>query len=100
MNRISRHRHIEGPGVWRGWLEAAGFEVQESRYYSHRDTMLFDLSPYLSAPSMLTRLITGRWALFPKKGRYLPLAKWLAPFSTPGETGDGAYLFFRATKRP
>ena len=100
LNRISRHVHIEPPAVWRGWLEGAGFEVAEWRYYFRpRDTMLLDLSHYLSAPSMLTHAVLKRWVLFPGKERLLPFAQALAPFATPGDDETrGAYIFFRCVK--
>jgi SAM-dependent methyltransferase len=100
LNKISRHAHIEPPAVWRGWLEDAGFEVVEWRYYfSPRDTMLLDLGHYLSAPSIITHALLKRWVLVPGKGRFLPIAKMLAPFATPGADEDrGAYIFFRCVK--
>lgn len=100
MNRISRHVHIERPAVWRGWIEAAGFEVVEWRYYfSRRDTMLLDLSHYISIPSLLTRAALGRWVLWPEKVRYLPYRALLAPFSSPGPADAGAYIFFHCRKK-
>ena len=100
MNRVSRHVHIQPPATWRKWLEDAGFAVVEWRYYfSPRDTMLLDLSHYVSAPSILTHALLKRWVLFPGKQRFLPYAKALAPFATPGEDeGKGAYIFFRCVK--
>jgi len=100
MNRISRHMHIQPPLVWRGWLENAGFEVVEWRYYfPHRYTMLMDVSHYLSAPSIATHALLGRWVLFPGKERILPLADLLARFATPGSRDEpGAYIFFRCLK--
>jgi SAM-dependent methyltransferase len=100
LNRVSRHVHVQPPAVWRKWLEDAGFEVVEWRYYfSPRDTMLLDLSHYVSAPSILTHALLKRWVLFPGKHRVLPYARVLAPFATPGEDRErGAYIFFRCLK--
>lgn len=100
MNRISRHKHVYPMETWRGWLEDAGFNVAEARYYfGKRDTMLLDAGHYVSAPSMLTHLALKRWVLFPEKRKYLPLAKALAPFSQPGDDeSEGAYIFLRSTK--
>jgi len=100
LNKVSRHVHIQPPPVWRKWLEDAGFEVAEWRYYfSPRDTMLLDLSHYVSAPSIVTHALLQRWVLFPGKHRFLPYAKALAPFATPGEDESrGAYIFFRCVK--
>lgn len=100
MNRVSRHVHIEPPSTWRRWIEEAGMEVEEWRYYySHRNTMVFDVSHYVSIPSVLTRAAFGRWVLWPGKARYLPYKQVLLPFSTPGPAETGAYAFFRCRKR-
>jgi hypothetical protein len=100
MNRVSRHIHIEPPATWQRWLEDAGFAVEHYRYYfSHRDTMLLDVSHYVSIPSMLTRALLGRWVLWPGKARFLPYKQALSPFSTPGtDEAHGAYVFFRCRK--
>ena len=100
MNRVSRHVHIEPPSTWQHWVEDAGMDVEEWRYYySHRDTMIFDVSHYVSIPSLLTRAVLGRWVLWPGKARYLPYRQVLSPFSSPGAADTGAYLFFRCRKR-
>lgn len=99
MNRVSRHVHVEPPATWLRWLEAAGFTVESWRYYfSRRDTMLLDLSHYLSAWSLLTKAAFGRWVLWPGKTRFIPFGRLLAPFSRPGEARDGAYLLFVCRK--
>src|SRR5207249_982582 len=54
FNRISRHLHIEPPDTWFGWLRDAGLHIADWRYYySRRDTMVFELAHYISAPSVL-----------------------------------------------
>lgn len=99
VNRISRHVHVEPPSTWMRWIEEAGFIVESWRYYySHRDTMLLDLAHYLSAWSLLTKAVLGRWVLWPGKTRLIPFARLLAPFSRPGDDREGAYLLFRCRK--
>lgn len=99
MNRISRHVHIEPPATWQRWIEDAGMVVEDWRYYfSHRDTMILDASHYVSAPSMITRAVLGRWVLWPGKAKYLPYKQALSPFSSPGAPDKGAYLFFHCRK--
>jgi SAM-dependent methyltransferase len=100
MNRVTRHVHIEPPSTWQRWIEDADMVVEEWRYYySHRDTMIFDVSHYASLPSLLTRALLGRWVLWPGKARYLPYKRALSPFSSPGASGTGAFTFFRCRKR-
>jgi SAM-dependent methyltransferase len=99
FNRISRHLHIEPPEKWMDWVRDAGMQIEDWRYYySRRDTMLFELAHYVSVPSMLTRAALGRWVLWPGKANYLPYRQVLAPFSSPGPSDEGAYIFIRASK--
>ena len=99
FNRISRHVHIEPATTWIQWLESAGFEVLAWRYYfSHRNSLVFDLSHYLCIPSLLTRALLGRWVLWLGKAGYLPYRRLLALFSTPGDNNRGAYVLFQCRK--
>jgi len=100
MNAISRHRHVVAADVWQGWLEEAGFTVEGRRYYfSHRNTMLLDVFHYVSAPSLITKKLLGRWVLWPAKKRYLPYTRLLSRFADPGDADDGAYMLFQAVKK-
>lgn len=68
MTRISFHYHYYSPEEWARRLAARGLIVRESSYYFSRAAhRLFDLSHYLSAPSLLVRRLFGRWILFPGK---------------------------------
>ncbi len=99
FNRISRHVHIEPPETWFAWLADAGLIVDDWRYYySRRDMAAFELAHYLTAPSVATRTVLGRWVLWPGKARYFPFGRILAPFSSPGSADEGAFIFIRASK--
>lgn len=100
FNRISRHVHIQPPETWIGWLADAGLAVDSWRYYySRRDTVAFEITHYLTAPSVVTRGLLGRWVLWPGKAKYLPFAGVLARFSSPGPADEGAYILLRAHKQ-
>jgi len=101
MNRVSRHVHIRPKADWQRWLEAAGFTVVSSRYYfSRRNTMVLDISHYISIPSLLTKKLLGRWVLWPEKKRYLPYKQVLSRFAEPGEDEEeGAYILFHCVKQ-
>jgi hypothetical protein len=62
----------------------------------------FDLSHYYGAPTLVSKRLTGRWILWPEKGRYLPWERWLegrlVDFAQQIGIPDGAYYFFTATK--
>lgn len=91
--------HWAPPHVWRQKLEEAGFLVVSWRYYfTAASTRAMDGTQYLSVPSFLTRRLLGRWVLWRAKGRYLPLARWLAPLAEEGNGDEGAFLLFHCTK--
>jgi SAM-dependent methyltransferase len=101
FNRISRHYHVDGPDTWRRRFETAGLEVVRWRYYfPARNHWLFDLSHYLSAPSLLTRRLLGRWVLFPQKARLGLLSRALTPYCSQGPEDRGAYLLFLCRRPP
>jgi SAM-dependent methyltransferase len=99
FNRVCRHQHIEPAETWLGWLRDAGLKIDDWRYYySRRDTVMLELAHYLTAPSVVTRAAFGRWVLWPGKAKYLPYRQALTPFSSPGPTAEGAFIFIRASK--
>jgi hypothetical protein len=101
MNRVSRHVHVRPKADWQQWLEDAGFKVVASRYYFSRlNTMVLDVSHYVSIPSLITKKLLGRWVLWPQKKRYLPYKQLLSRFAGPGEDEDkGAYILFHCVKK-
>ncbi|MGD8627137.1 MAG: class I SAM-dependent methyltransferase [Anaerolineae bacterium] len=101
FNRISRHRHDDGPDVWRRRLAASGLEPGDHFYYfSRRATYALDLGHYLGAPSLVAKKLTGRWIVVPSRWNLALTERLLRPLyeePLPGE-GEGAYLFFIAHK--
>ncbi len=99
VERTARVFHADPPEVWRERLERMGLTVLSWRYYfSHRNTAVMDVAHYVSAPSLLTHHILGRWVLWPDKVRLLPFARWLDPLTQPGSDRDGSFLFFVCRK--
>jgi SAM-dependent methyltransferase len=99
MTRISYHYHYYSPEEWRQRLSRHGLIVREWRYYfspgAHR---MFDLSHYLSAPSLLVRKLTGRWILFPSKPGVGLQRAVLGRFYEQDVRGEGAYIMLVCTK--
>lgn len=103
FNGISRHYHTYSREGWTGRLEEVGLRVESWTSYLRPDAMgFFDLSHYYGAPTLLSKRLTGRWVLWPEKGRYLPWERWLEGrlihFGSQIAVPDGAYYFFTATK--
>ncbi len=101
FNRISRHRHCDGPDVWRERLAAAGLRLTDSFYYfSVRANHALDLGHYFGAPSLVAKRLTGRWILVPTRRNLALTERWLRPLyeePLPAD-GAGAYLFCVAEK--
>jgi SAM-dependent methyltransferase len=103
FNRISHHYHTYTLDGWRERFAAAGLEVVRWRGYLGAGAMkVFDLSHYYGAPTLLTKLLIGRWVLWPDKVRNWPPERWLARLlvrycqEDPGT--NGAYFFFLCRK--
>ena len=99
MTRISYHYHYYSPEEWKWRLGARGLVVREWQYYFSRGAhRMFDLSHYLSAPSLLVRRLTGRWIMFPNKPGLGLLRSLFARFYEGDSAGGGAYILLACTK--
>ena len=101
MTRISFHYHYYTPAEWQEKLSARGLRVKEWEYYfSQSAHRVFDLSHYLSAPSVLVHRLTGRWILFPNKPGVRLQEAILRPLYNQRLNGDGAYILLACVKDP
>lgn len=75
MNRVTRQKYYWTSKKWRSVLRQYGFAIIDSQeFFSQRAMGIFDLTHWLSIPSILTKLLLGRWVLFnnsPMKNRLL-----------------------------
>jgi SAM-dependent methyltransferase len=99
FNRISRHHHCDGAEVWEQRLAAAGLEVTTSFYYfSRQATHALDLGHYLGVPSLVAKVLLGRWILAPTRWNLALTERWLRPLYQEPLPEVGAYLFVIARK--
>ncbi|MCS7088917.1 MAG: class I SAM-dependent methyltransferase [Thermoflexales bacterium] len=103
FNRISRHHHCDGPERWHMRLAAAGLVMEHWWYYfSPRALRALELGHYLGVPNLISRLIFGRWVLFPSRRN--PLLRLieaaLRPIYNEPLPEVGAYIFGVARKPP
>ncbi len=113
FNRISRHYHCDGVGVWQKRLEASGLALNGSwAYFSRRALTALEWGHYLGFPSLVAKKLTGRWILWGARANLWPTELLMRPLydeplSRPptGRDGseedaetEGAYLFFSARK--
>ncbi len=98
MTRISYHYHYYRPEEWRRRLAVRGLVVRDWGYYfspaAHR---AFDLSHYISAPSVFVRKLSGRWILFPNKPTSIRRGLF-GRFYEQDVQGEGAYIYMACTK--
>jgi SAM-dependent methyltransferase len=99
FNRISRHHHCDGPGLWQRRLETAGLQLRDWFYYfSDRATHALDLGHYFGAPSLVAKKLFGRWILVPSRWNLALTERWLRPLYEEPLPETGAYLFLIAQR--
>lgn len=93
FTRVSQHYHLYDVAEWERLFRVAGLALLEHRYYfSTRTLAVFELGHFLSAPSLVTRRLAGRWVLWPSRRKSETLAALLRRFYAEPEPTVGAYL--------
>lgn len=65
MDIVTRQKYYWTAAKWNRVLEKAGFEIiSHSTYFGGKPMAWFDLTHWLSIPSILTKIIFHRWVLF------------------------------------
>ncbi len=101
FNRIARHQHLDPPEVWQARLSSAGFEIERWwHYYSPAAMRVSEWGHYLGLPSLVSRIITGRWILA-STGWNLGLTyRLLKPYyMEPSELDEGVCTFYVARRK-
>ncbi len=99
FNRISRHHHCDSPAVWHQRLALVGLETKRWQYYFSRQAHhRLEWGHYLGLPSLISRLVFGRWIIAPWRSSLQWTERWLRPFYEEQPEGEGAYLLFVAQK--
>jgi SAM-dependent methyltransferase len=99
FNRISRHHHCDGPDVWRGRLETAGFKLEKYWYYFSRGAFrTLEWGHYFGLPAVVAHALTGRWVMAPTPANLALTERLVRPFYEEPLPEKGAYLFFIARK--
>lgn len=99
FNRISRHHHCDGPGVWQERLAVASLRpVAHFSYFSERANHALDLGHYYGVPSLVAKKLFGRWILVPTRWNLALTERWLRPLYDEPLPEVGAYLFVVAEK--
>lgn len=100
FRKISRVAHAEEPDVWQTWLEAAGFElVRWWHYFPPASMRVLEWGHFLGVPSLLARLISGRWILVPTRANLWLTERCLRRHASPEATDRGTFTFFVARRQ-
>jgi ubiquinone/menaquinone biosynthesis C-methylase UbiE len=99
FNRISRHHHCDPPSVWHERLAAAGLRTVSWQYYfSQSAHHRLEWGHYLGLPSLVSKLLFGRWVIAPWRSSLRWTEAWLRPYYDEPPPETGAYLLFVAER--
>jgi len=100
FRRISRVAHADDPEVWEKRLVKANFSLDRCwHYFSPSAVRVLEWGHYLGLPSLVARVLTGRWILAPYRWN-LFITEALVRRYTRVETDEqGTFTFYIAYKR-
>jgi len=99
FRRMSRVEHALPPEEWQSWLEAAGFQLEKCwHYFSPQAMRALEWGHYFGAPTLLPRLVTGRWIWVPQRWNLALTARLVRPYAQSDPHPEGAFTFYVARK--
>ncbi len=99
FRRISRVHHAQPPEVWQSWLEVAGFSLERWwHYFSPQAMRVLEWGHYFGAPTLLPRLLTGRWILARGNWNLSLTERLVRPYAMAVSHPQGTFTFFVARK--
>lgn len=100
FRRISRVHHADEPDVWEKRLEHAGFETNRYwHYFSPSAMRVLEWGHYFGIPSLLARLLTGRWIISRTAWNLWLTKKYVGKYASPKPIENGTFTFYIARKR-
>jgi SAM-dependent methyltransferase len=97
---ISRTKHADSPEVWRERLESAGFTLEKWwHYFSPASLHVLEWGHYLGLPSVVARVLTGRWIISRTRWSLAPTESFLRKYASTAPVENGTYTFFIARKK-
>jgi SAM-dependent methyltransferase len=99
FRRISRVHHADEPDAWRARLERAGFALERWwHYFSPAAMRVLEWGHYFGLPSLVVRVLTGRWILSSTEWNLGPVRKMLARYASTEPLEDGTFTFYIARR--
>jgi SAM-dependent methyltransferase len=100
FRRISRVQHADGPEVWEGRLNKAGFRLEKWwHYFSPAAMRVLEWGHYFGVPSLVARKLTGKWILAPTKWNLRLTEKFIRRYADPGPVENGTFTFYIARRK-
>lgn len=100
FRRISRVHHADEPPIWQKRLEEAGLElVRWWHYFPPTSLRMLEWGHYFGLPSLIARILTGRWILVQDRWNLSLTERLVRPFASTHPIEDGTFTFYIA-RRP
>jgi len=100
FRRISRVEHADKPEDWKERLEKAGFElIHHWNYFSPSAMRVLEWGHYFGAPSVVARLLTGKWIIAPTRWNLWLTERFVKKYASPNPAEDGTFTFYIARKK-
>jgi len=97
---ISRTQHSDDPDIWNERLERAGFEmVRWWHYFSPASLRVLEWGHYFGVPSVLARVLTGRWNFVQANWNFWLTRKFVSKYASTAPIENGAYTFYIARRK-
>jgi SAM-dependent methyltransferase len=99
FRRISRVQHADGPQVWQGRLERAGFRLERCwHYFSPSAMRVLEWGHYFGLPSLVARKLTGKWVIAPARWNLWLVERLVRNYASTEPVDDGTFTFYVARK--
>lgn len=99
FRRMSRVHHLEFESGWSRWLAEAGFTLETSwNYFSPAAMRALEWGHYFGAPTLLPRLLTGRWILVRQPWNLALTRRAIQKYTSPAPHPQGTFTFFVARR--
>jgi SAM-dependent methyltransferase len=100
FRKVSRVHHADGPDVWKKRLEKAGFKLERWwHYFSPASMRVLEWGYYFGVPSVVARLLTGKWIISRTKWNLALTEKYVRKYSSPEPVTNGTFTFYITRKK-
>ena len=100
FRKISRVCHADEPDIWEQRLAHAGFTLEKwQHYFSPASMRVLEWGHYFGVPSIVARVLTGKWIISPTKWNLWLTTKYVSKYASPEPVDDGTFTFYIARKK-